>query len=500
MAEIPDEAACLKFLFDTNVLIRAEPTSPDDVEQGTPVVADLLRLINEGSHQPYVHPASIEELRGDRDLRRREMREILVRKYPQLPSPPPVTAALAAELPRPAPGSHDETDHVVLAAVRADAVDYLVTDDQKLIQKARRVGLGSRVLTPTDAVTTLRGLFRTVPLPPPAVYQVVAHQLVEEDPIFASLSEDYPGFNLWLRKCKREHRLAWTIPRDTGHLAGVCIVKEERDREHGLPGRLLKLCTLKIAEDARGYRYGELLLKAVFTYAFENSFDQVYVEVFERHGETIDLLESFGFQQLPARTPKGELVLAKPLKYSQRDIGSFDELAFHIRFGPRYLKAKDVFVVPIQPAFHDMLFPECAHQRSLFESVGPYGNSILKAYLCNAKTRQITAGSVLLFYESGGSGSVRCLGVVEETLVSERPEEIAHFVGQRTVYSFSDISEMCRSPVLAILFRQASGVIVEPISLKELERSGALKGPPQSITRVKEDALTWIREQIELSP
>lgn len=487
----------MKFLFDTNVLIQAEPTSPSDVERGTPVVAELLRLLGEGLHQVYIHPASIDELRRDKDARRREMREVLAQKYPHLPAPPAVASRLAAFLPAAAPGSHDETDHVVLAAVDADAVDYLVTDDQKLIQKARRAALGQRVVTPTGAVATLRGLFRSVPLPPPAVRQVIAHQLREDDPIFSSLSLDYPEFREWIRRCKREHRLAWIVPSDNSRLAGVTIVKDEVGREHGLSGRLLKICTLKIADDARGFRYGELLLKAVFTYAFNNSYDHTYVEVFDRHSETIDLLETFGFDRLDSRTPRGEIVLAKPLRYSDHEAASLAPLDFHIRFGPRHVKVREVFVVPIQPRFHSMLFPELAPQASLFEASSPYGNSILKAYLCRAKTRQITPGSVLLFYETGGTGAIRALGVVEETLVARRPEDIAHFVGQRTVYSYAEISQMCASDVLAILFRQASDTLGRSIPRSELIRNGVLAGAPQSIVRVKEGGLSWIRQMVE---
>lgn len=491
----------MKFLLDTNLLIRAEPTSPADLEHGSPVAVDLLRLVSEGRHQAYLHPASLEELRGDHNLTRRALRGILARKYPELPFPPTAPAALDTQLGRPAPGSHDAIDHLLLASVYRDAVDYLVTDDQKLLRKARQLNLGSRVVTAAHAIATLRGLFRIVPSPPPAVRRGIAHDLDENDPIFDTFKADYPTFSQWLQSCKRQHRLCWTVRGACESLAGVCIVKEEDSREHGLPGRLLKLCSLKVADNARGYRYGELLLKAVFSYAFDNSYDHTYVEVFPKYAELIDLLEAFGFSILPARTEKDELVLAKPLKYSSRDFDSLDAIGFHIRFGPRFLKAKDVFVVPIRPRYHEMLFPECCRQPALFpDSASPYGNSILKAYLCKAKARRLTPGSVLLFYESGGSSSVRCLGVVEDTLVSARPSELAHFVGQRTVYTLSEIEAMCSSHVLAILFRQASGVLAAPLLLRELIGAGGLNGPPQSITRLKGEALAWIRELIELSP
>ena len=54
----------MKFLIDTNILIPAEPTSPQDIEPGTPFVVNLLRLLVEGAHQVYVHPASLETFVG----------------------------------------------------------------------------------------------------------------------------------------------------------------------------------------------------------------------------------------------------------------------------------------------------------------------------------------------------------------------------------------------------------------------------------------------------
>ena len=297
----------MKFLLDTNVLIAAEPTGPDQVEPGTSIAVDLLRLIGEGGHQPFLHPASPKELGGDQNKQRRTLRRVLIRKYPELPSPPPVPSSLADLLGQPANSSNDHVDNLLLAAVHANAVDYLVTNDLGIIRKAYRASLSSRVLTPEAAVATLRGLFRRVPAPPPAVQQVFAYELEDADEIFDSFRDDYPGFDDWLAKCKRGHRRAWVIRNHPTRLAGVCIIKDEAAGEHGLQGNLLKLCSFKIARDAHGFRFGELLLKAVFNYAFDNPYDYIYVEVLPKYKELNALLEAFGFCELPTRTVRGEL-------------------------------------------------------------------------------------------------------------------------------------------------------------------------------------------------
>lgn len=196
----------MKFLLDTNVLISAEPTGPDHVEPGTAIAVDLLRLIGEGGHQTYVHPASPKELSSDQNQPRRTLRRVLIRKYPELPSPPPVAPDLVSLLGQPNSGSNSHVDNLLLAAVHANAVDYLVTNDMGIIRKAYRMNLTSRVLTPEAAVATLRRIFRRVPAPPPAVQQMLAHELEDTDEIFDSFKDDYPEFADWLAKCKREHR------------------------------------------------------------------------------------------------------------------------------------------------------------------------------------------------------------------------------------------------------------------------------------------------------
>ena len=80
-------------------------------------------------------------------------------------------------------------------------------------------------------------------------------------------------------------------------------------------------------------------------------------------------------------------------------------------------------------------------------------------------------------------------------LVSRRPDEIARFVGRRTVYSYAEIRAMCKRPVLAILFRQAA-VMTEPADLRELISRGVVKSAPRSIVRARKEGLEWIRKVV----
>lgn len=488
----------ISFLLDANILIPLEPTSPGDVEEGTAAVVELARLAAETGCPLLVHPAVDANMRDDPDDQRRTLRTTLLRKYPRLPDPPSVPAAWQTVFGHPKQGSNDWVDSQLLAALYSDAVDYLVTEDRRLHRKARRLGLENRVADTGDALSILRGLFDVVPKPPPAVRHVSAHVLNASDPIFDSLRREYPGFDVWLRKAKRRRRSTWLIDGVQGLHAAICIVKKERSGEYGLQGKLMKICTFKVSEEHSGYRFGELLLKPVFEHARASSYRAMFVTVFEKHRALIDLFEEFGFESLDTRTPLGELVLVKSLRPSNEDWDTLDPLSFNRRYGPFAAKIRDVpaFVVPIKPKFHRVLFTEAEDQGALWPGAHPFGNSIRKAYLCNAQTREVSSGANLLFYRSKDIRALTVLGVVEDTMVTRSAAQAAQFVGKRTVYSLREIEKLCRSPLLAILFRQ-SRVLAKPIALQELITHGVITASPQSIVSVRKEATEWLETRLE---
>ncbi len=495
----------MRLLVDTNILIPLEPTVPEGAEPTTAVAAELVGLA-QGAHLILVHPKSLAELASDPDARRRHLRRVLLRKYAGLTYPPVPTAEMEARIGRAAKGTNDWVDDHLLAAVYRDAVDLLVTQDEGIHRKAKRLGIEDRVVRLRDAVEALRNLVGAAPAPPPFVAPLPAHGLDETDPIFASFRRDYgPEFDAWLRRAKRQGRRAWVIsvPGST-HYAGVCIVKEHDD-EYALGGRVLKISSLKVSDDHRGNRYGELLLKTVFNFCTASRFDAVWVTVFDHHAALISLLRDFGFEDKGVRTRRGELVLAKRLTWDETVRQALDPLDFHVRFGPPAVKLmpSQVFLVPIMPKYHELLFPEgedrhnpLPRQLELFaQEPRPFGNALRKAYLCHAPTRRLQSGSCLLFYRSRDIRAVTFVGVVESVHVSSDAADVARFAGQRTVYSYEEIERMCSSPVLAIRFRQ-DRLLAPPIHIGELVDAGVVRRAPQSITVVPAEKTSWIADRI----
>lgn len=236
------------------------------------------------------------------------------------------------------------------------------------------------------------------------------------------------------------------------------------------------------------------MLKTIFAHAETNDYEWIFVTVFEKYSDLIGLFTDFGFTTASGKTSRGELKLTKPTRHAPRPSGKLDPLAYNVLFGPFAVDPVGVstYIVPIQPRYSDVLFPETTSQRTLFTGTLPFGNGIRKAYLCNSSIRAIQRGDLLCFYRSQHAQGIIATGVVEETLVSNRADVIARTVGKRTVYSLHEIERLCHSQVLAILFRQSR---ILHMDVGSLMTSGVIKRAPQSIMRVRE-GVEWLIEMI----
>ena len=492
----------MKILMDSNILIAAYPKPGTRREAKADAITAMLSLANEYGHTTYHHPLTMQydfgRIRHEAD---RAWRRGITSNHPRLPEPPDITKEIIDAFGSPIRGSNDWVDHYLLAAVVGYAVDILVTEDADLHKKARRLGLGERVAHVDDATAAIKAI---VPSPSHVALlpqQHRAHTLVEHDPIFDSLRADYLGFDDWLRKCKKEHRTCWTVG-SAGNLVALTIVKGESPAEYGPGGKTLKVCLFKVSERHPGMRYGELLLKSVFDYAYSNDYGSAYVTVFPKHIYLVELMKQFGFLDCGERKG-GELVLVKHLKPNLASSDDQSLLDYHVQYGPKYYGTDALrFIVPIEPRFHNVLFPEASEQGKLpiFGIMSPAGNAILKAYLSRGSIRQITPGSILYFYRSHDDRCLSVVGIVESTRVSKSQPEIVSYVGKRTVYSQKQINELTHDgtkEVLAILFRQAR-VLMPGLPYSRMMEAKLCLGPPQSIMRLSAEAAIWLKNNIDL--
>jgi GNAT superfamily N-acetyltransferase len=493
------------FLIDSNIAIASDPLS-HKLEAGAESAIEFMRLATTHHHDVRTHEASRTDFARIADPEKRQARLALFERYTPLKSAPAISADQASMVGRSATGSNDEVDQLLLAAVVGDAAEYLITQDEGLHRKARRMGVASRVLTLSDAIAMLRALHGDLPSPPPAVRRVKTHELNLGDPIFAGLKEDYGHevFTEWFRSAARGQRDALVIDGDGEH-AAISILKREPTGEHGLPGPQLKVSTFKVADGYSGQKYGELLLKAIFEQAHTERYTGLFVTVLEKHEGLIALLEDFGFRAVPGvRTTVGELVFEKPHRPVMDS--SISALEYHVRYGPPALRltGQNSFVIPIEPRWHRLLFPDAepVEADALFPATlglttQPFGNALRKAYLCNAPSRLLRPGDPLLFYRSSDQRAVHVVGVCEDTLVSRDPAEIVAAVGRRTVYSLDEIGNLARrNEVLVVMFRQDRLLRMDPITLSELIGGRVLNSWPQSITQTRPEGTAWLVQRL----
>lgn len=492
-----------RFLIDTNVFIALEPFD-GQMEPGLGPAATFMRLAMKQRNLVFVHPATRDELSEGTNPTRAEQRIAELSKIEML-AEVPISTRLQTELGPVVPDSNDHRDLRILAALDANAVNFLVTEDVGLHKRAKRVGLGDRVLTLADAAALLEAFEPTTVEPPPKVTPVESYALDLEQDIFASIRTDYNGFDAWVNKVRGDsaNRECFIITEDGGTYAAVAILKVNElpsECPYDLPEPITKISTFKVQQEFGGQRYGELLLKAVLLSHRDHSAGSAYVEVWDRHQRLIDFMKMFGYYDA-GKSAHGEIVLAK--RYQPRDT-SMSPLDFHIAYGPPAVSDQaNVFVIPIIEQWHDQLFPECMPETQqpmlpgLEGTTLPWGNALRKAYLCNSSSRQIQPGDAILFYRSRLQ-TVSVIGVVEEASRTSSPDEVLNLVGGRTVYAPTDIAQLAShsAQLLVILFRQDR--VVDPEwTLAELQSHGVLKAPPQTVTKAKETGAQWVHQQLD---
>lgn len=480
----------LRFLLDTNVLIPLQD-SYQVLEQN---LANFARLASVGGHQLLYHPATIADFERDGDTQRRDRNLQRIRQYPALDSP------AVCPWNTPATSANDVCDNEILYALECDAVHALVTEDRRIHAKARTKALSDRVYTIQTAEDWLRRLHEPRQVVLPNIQDAPLHSLtpVLASSFFDSLREGYGGFDDWFRRKARENRAAWVYRDEADTLAAICIYTPQQDQvvnDAGgrLDGQALKLCTFKVGEGVRGRKIGELFLKAAFRYATENACEHVFIHANPlRHDYLIRLLQDFGFEEHGMYA--GDLVLVKLHPKVAPDSTLLPPLDYTRRFFPHFRRdtAVQKFLIPIQPHFHEMLFPDYkALQSRLFGSASNVGNAIKLAYLCHAQTNAIKVGDVVLFYRTEDEKAVTSVGVVDRFEVLEDAARIASLVSRRTVYDIQQIDELAKRPTKVILFRLVEHLPAS-VPYDRLLRERVVRGPIQSICKVSDDAFARV--------
>jgi ribosomal protein S18 acetylase RimI-like enzyme len=505
-----------KLLIDTNVVIGLEDPQPV-----LSAFAEVSRLCSEHKVGLFVDSANYEDVLRDPDPARRAVTLSKLEKFQRLRDLQSRSeASLVAQF-GPINSQNDYSDVRLLAAIDAGAADFLVTQDNDLRRRAVRFGLGSKVLTVEEALEWLRQTFQAKSVELPYVVEQKAYQIDRTDQIFDSLREDYPKFDIWFEKCRREHRDCWVL-KIREQIAGLVIRKDENHLEaktRNVGPKILKVCTFKVRDEYRGEKFGELLLKQILWFAQRNSYDLVYLTVYAKHTYLIDLLTNYGFEETQ-KLSNGELVVEKAITNGLLPGLVMDPLEYDRRHYPRFYDGaiSQKFIVPIQPDYHRKLFPEIAFgtELPLFpnETFKPVlalgqartpGNTIRKVYLCRAQSNQMRPGDLLFFYMSNdlryaGSQSITTVGVFEQITEVRKTDDLVKATAKRSVFSADELEAMeasNHSPIKVIDFLLV-GHSDPTVALPSLLASNIISAPPQSIVRLSEGRYSLLRSALNL--
>jgi GNAT superfamily N-acetyltransferase len=507
-----------KLLIDTNVVIGLEDAQPVQAS-----LAELVRLSSEHGVGLFVDGANYDDVACDKNETRRAVTLSKLAKFQKLRGLPfPDNAKPVARF-----GvintENDRSDVRLLLALDAKAADFLVTQDIGLHRRAEGASLGVSVLTVEEAIQWLKQTFTAKSVSLPYVVERKAYQINQNDAILTSLRSDYPGFDQWFDKCRRQHRDCWLLE-VANEIAGLVIRKCETHLEAGTQHagpKILKICTFKVRDEFQGEKFGELLLKQVLWFAQRNKYDLTYVTVFPKQGFLIGLLSYYGFKETK-KMLNGEIMLEKPIVTGNLPPVGASVLDFDRQYYPRFHDGPTIrkFCVPIQPDYHRRLFPEIAFASDLplfpREAFGPMivygqertpGNTIRKVYLCRAKISRLRPGDILFFYMSKDdryalSQSITTVGVVEQVIDVTTTDDLIRHTAKRSVFSAEDLDAMRatrNSPVKLIDFLLI-GHIQPALQLNALVQMGAFSHrPPQSIAQFTEERYIRLKPHVQLA-
>ena len=489
----------MRVLLDTNIIIDREGEIPVPVD-----VQEFLRQSYELGWTILVHPLSRNELTGDKNETRRKKQLSKIATYPLLSDPPkPESDDIFLQSVGKPTSPNDLVDIALLFAVKAEAVAFLITNDQGIHRKAKKCNIENRVLTSDDAATIIRAQRVDDSLTsPPSIIKKPVHRLNFKDPILNELKSDYPTFTEWWTKISRAGRDAWIYLRDDDSLGAVLILKVEDGSldcdQYFQNKKRIKICTLIV--NYTGFRIGELFIKLAIEFCVKNGIDEIYLTHFTKENDyLIDLISNYGFSKVCEKHDydKPEDVFLKTLTYTGPVKERCEAWDISSKFYPSFYCGPLVskYLVPIRPNYHERLFLGFKQQLTIPELLGELeipGNTIDKAYLSNSTIRRVERGDLLLFYRSQDFQKITSIGVVEEVHQGRLDsQEVQQILGKRTVLNKLEIENITERDSHILLFRNLFH-FPNLIPISTLIERNLIKGAPQQIMSVGDKAFEYI--------
>ena len=395
----------LRVMLDTNIIIHRESHNNVSFE-----VSKVYKWLDTLKCQKILHPNTKEELEKYNDANIRKGMAIKLDSYETIIPSPVNDEYFIQVVSKYAQDGNSQKDNEILYQVYDGLADLLITNDQKMLAKARELGIRKQVISVDEYLSIVEKKFpKKVDYKMLSVKKERFGDINLDDPFFDTLKEDYPGFEDWFHTKNTEEAYVF---KQSNSVHGFLYVKTEYEDEADylktfppMPSKKrLKVGTFKIDSELKGFRLGERFLKIIFDNAIQVAAQEIYVTLFENHRKEIDALKhmlmQWGFvyhgYKISANG-KNESIFIKTLEKfdSEKDI----------RFNfPNIPNSRKMFMLPINPEYHTDLFPDSIlknEDMSLYSENKGHLYSLGKIYVSGTFKNDPRPGDLVVIYRKG---------------------------------------------------------------------------------------------------
>lgn len=316
-----------------------------------------------------------------------------------------------------------------------------------------------------------------------------------KDCFFDSLRVDYPGFDAWYAKKADENEKALVFINNTG-VHAFLYLKEESETIETTDGIIpscprIKIGTLKLDDTIGGQRLGEGVIGVALWRWQETRRQQIYVTIFEKHKNLVEMFQKFGFTQWGVKTD-GELILG-------RDRATIDYSDAFTAFPFVSPLTKKAGILPICDSFHDRLFPysETKYTPNEVEELTA-GNGIAKVYIGTPYSiTHYSKGDIVGIYRKytgdgsrGNKSAITSFCVITKVTVVKQDyrtvmpyETYIKEAGNKTVFSKEELNDMFKSRNVVMIEMTYNGFFDKSSSVtyNQLKNEGLFEKHPYEI-------------------
>mgnify|MGYP002726336632 FL=1 len=431
----------VKVLLDTNVIIYRETNRI--LNENTP---DLFKWLDRLHYDKYIHPISIQEISGYADI---ELRNTILTKleaYNTLSTLAPFDETMNSMLLNDF-DINSQNDTKILNELYCGRVDFLITQDKGIYQKAKLLGLAGKVYSiESFAAQMLAENPQLINYSVLSVYKRKIGSLDFNSSFFDSLRDSYKGFDQWLNKKFEDDAYVCFLQDELK--AFLYLKKEDETEVYSdimpifAPKRRLKIGTFKVSMN--GLKLGERFLKIALENAIRLKVEEIYVTIFDDNPNDLPKqslvmqLKSFGFYRWGTKST-GEGVYVKDMK------PHFNSENPKLSF-PFYKRNSDTYFCPIWPDYHTSLFPDSILNNESpddYRENEPYRNAISKVYISRSIRKDLKCGDNIIFYRTGGLhvGVITTIGVVHKVYFPKNIDEFKDICRRKSIFSNEKLEE-----------------------------------------------------------